>query len=145
MGFDKTAQHRRDLRRQKVAQLLVRRPRITVRQMQTALLQSGHYNPRTNEKWSRQTVQNDIEHVRGQARENMERDANEWRAIELDRLQELQKEAWDEGDRDLVLRCMKRRANLLGLDAPEKLELDGQVDVDTIDFRPPSDEPDEDS
>jgi hypothetical protein len=55
----------------------------------------------------------------------MERDANEWRAIELDRLQELQKEAWDEGDRDLVLRCMKRRASLLGLDAPEKLEHSG--------------------
>ena len=120
MSFDKTAQHRRDLRRQKVAQLLVRRPRITVRQMQTALLKSGHYNPRTDEKWSRQTVQNDIEHVREQARENMDRGANEWRAIELDRLQELQKEAWDEGDRDLVLRCMKRRAKLLGLDAPEK-------------------------
>jgi len=120
MALNKTAKDRRELRRQKVAQLLVRRPRITVRQVQKTLLKSGHYNPDTNEAWSVGTVQSDIEHVRGQARENMERDANEWRAIELDRLQELQKEAWDEGDRDLVLRCMKRRANLLGLDAPEK-------------------------
>jgi hypothetical protein len=128
MALNKTAKDRRELRRQKVAQLLVRRPRITVRQVQKALLKSGHYNPDTNEAWSIGTVQSDIEHVREHARENMERDANEWRAIELDRLQELQKEAWDEGDRDLVLRCMKRRANLLGLDAPEKQTKDLNVE-----------------
>lgn len=146
MPLNKTKAERRAQRRRRVAQLLVRRPRITVREIRRALFKDGHFNPETEEPWSVGTIQKDVEAVRKEAREEMRKSADEWRAKELRRLQQLQQEAWDEGNHKLVLRCMKRRAKMLGLDEPEQVDLttDGEQ-ITTIDFRPPSEqEPEKD-
>jgi len=135
MALNKTRKDRREQRRQKVAQILVRRPRVTVRQIRRALAKSGHTNPETEKPWSIGTVQSDIEAVREEAREQMRESADNWRAKELDKLRQLEQDAWDEGNHELVLRCMKRRADLLGLDEPDQVEMDGQLDLksDTLD------------
>jgi len=126
MALNKTKAERRAQRRRRVAQLLVRRPRITVREIRRALLKDGHYNPKTDEAWSVGTIQSDVEAVREEAREQMEKSADEWRAKELRRLRQPQQEAWYEGNRELVLRCMKRRHELLGLDEPDQHEITGE-------------------
>ena len=129
MALNKTKAERRAQRRQKVAQVLVRRPRVTVQQMRRVLAKAGHINPERDEPWSTGTVQNDIEAVREEAREQMRQDADEWRAKELDKLRQLEQDAWDEGNHDLVLKCMKRRANLLGLDEPEEVDMDASLGI----------------
>jgi len=59
--------------------------------------------------------------------ETTESKTAEWRAIELDRLDELHRAIWDKavgGDLaafDRVLKRMERRAKLLALDAPAKV------------------------
>jgi len=126
MPLNKTKAERRAQRRRRVAQLLVRRPKITVREIRRALLKDGHYNPQTDEAWSVGTIQSDVEAVREEAREQMRESADEWRAKELQKLQQLEQEAWDKGDRQMVLRCMKRRHELLGLDEPDQHEITGE-------------------
>jgi hypothetical protein len=131
MALNKTETDRREQRRQKVAQILVRRPRVTVRQIRRALAKSGHTNPKTGEPWSIGTVQSDIEVVREEAREQMRENADEWRAKELDKLRQLEQDAWGEGNHKLVLRCMKRRADLLGLDEPDQIEHEGELGLES--------------
>jgi hypothetical protein len=66
--------------------------------------------------------------------------AEQLRALELLRLDELLSSLWDTaiaGDLravDRVLKVMERRAKLLGLDAPVKVETDGAIHIKVIDL-----------
>jgi hypothetical protein len=66
--------------------------------------------------------------------------AEQLRALELLRLDELLNALWDTaiaGDLravDRVLKVMERRAKLLGLDAPVKVETDGVIHIKVIDL-----------
>jgi len=122
MALNDTQSDIRDRRRQLVAEIMVRRPRVTQRQLREALTEQGHINPETGEAWSLGTINRDVEVVREQAQERMSRSAEEWRAQELEMLQELQADAWKEGEYRTVIQVSKRRAKLLGLDEPEKIE-----------------------
>lgn len=112
----------RDRRRQLVAEIMVRRPRVTQRQVRDALTEQGHINPETGEAWSLGTINRDVEAVREQAQKRMNRSAEEWRSQELEMLRELQADAWEEGEYRTVIQVSKRRAKLLGLDEPEQID-----------------------
>lgn len=64
--------------------------------------------------------------------------ARELRALELERLDELQRSVWPEATRgglaaiDRALKIMERRARLLGLDAPARQSLETGHDVPAI-------------
>ena len=66
--------------------------------------------------------------------------AEQLRALELLRLDELLSALWDTaiaGDLkavDRVLKVMERRAKLLGLDAPFEIKTDGQIHIKVIDL-----------
>jgi hypothetical protein len=55
----------------------------------------------------------------------------QWRATELARLEAIHRAHWanalaaDKDSSEIVLKCMERRAKLLGLDAPKRLEASG--------------------
>lgn len=63
-------------------------------------------------------------------RESWEKRANDkigsWVASELADMDELEKQAWKEKRYDLVLKIKDRRAKLLGLDKPNRVELAGK-------------------
>lgn len=132
MGLNKTESDIRDQRRKLVAEIMVRRPRVTQRQIRRTLTERGHKNPETGKPWSIGTINRDVEAIRERAREKMDRDAREWRARELDMLRQLQADAWEEGDYRTVVSISKRRAKLLGLDEPEEIEATVGTDPETI-------------
>jgi len=132
MGLNKTATDIRDQRRKLVAEIMVRRPRVTQRQIREALTSKGYLNPETGNPWSIGTINRDVEAIRQRARNQMDRSAREWRARELEMLRQLQADAWDEGDYRTVVSISKRRAKLLGLDEPEELDVDMGTDPETI-------------
>lgn len=121
MRANKTRKDIRERRRQIIAQLMVRRPRVTQRQIRDALTRQGHTNPETDEPWSLGTINNDVDVIRRTARDRMRDDADTWRARELEMLRELQADAWDAEEYSTVVSISKRRAKLLGLDEPDEL------------------------
>lgn len=132
MALNKTESDIRDRRRKLVAKMMVRRPRITQRQIRQELTEKGFINPDTGEPWSIGTINRDVEAIRERARNQMDRHAREWRARELEMLRQLQADAWDEGNYRTVVSISKRRAKLLGLDEPEELDVDMGTDPETV-------------
>ena len=114
-----------DIRRQRIAAILVRRPRITQRQIYELLAgpvdRGGLRNPATGEPYSLGTINLDIEALRAEMRQRLTQDASTWIAHELDKLDAIEEAAWNEKDFATLLKAMKRRADLLGLDAPTKI------------------------
>ena len=103
-------------RRGLVAQLLLTRPSISQREIVDALAKRGH-------TWSVATICGDIAALRQEWQLRAARNVNEWIAEELAKLDLLESMAWNNKDARTVLACMKRRADLRGLDAPKRLEL----------------------
>lgn len=112
-----------DNRRRLVASLLLQRPGISQRQIVEALEKHGHINSATGEAWSLATINGDIADLRQEWQARAARNVNEWIAEELAKLDALEAIAWNNKDLRTVLACMKRRADLRGLDAPKRLEL----------------------
>lgn len=114
-----------DLRRQRIAAILVRRPRITQRQIHQLLASDPHKgglrNPETNEPYSLATINKDVKWLRAQIKKRARQDTDAWVAAELDKLDAIEEAAWNEKDFATILKAMKRRADLLGLDAPSKI------------------------
>lgn len=79
------------------------------------------------------TIVLDVKAVMKELQKDQLREAADYKALELDRLETLQAVMWndaengDQGAVDRVLRIMERRAKLLGLDAPTKTELSGDA------------------
>jgi orotate phosphoribosyltransferase-like protein len=79
------------------------------------------------------TIVLDVKAVLNQLAKEQQKEAADYKALELDRLETLQIKMWelaekgDHGAVDRVLRIMERRARLLGLDAPTKTEISGEA------------------
>jgi orotate phosphoribosyltransferase-like protein len=84
-------------------------------------------------KVSPATIVLDIKAVMKELVKDQQKEAAEYKNLELDRLETLQAGIWDfaiNGDAvaiDKVIKIMERRAKLLGLDAPAKTELSGDA------------------
>ena len=118
-------------RRQLVASLLARNPRITRRQLQGALAkppeEGGMLNPRTHKPYSLATIHGDVLAVKADWLELQNRDATTWLQRELVTYEELQFQAWRDGDLAEVRRVSEARRKLLGLDAPVESKVDSDV------------------
>lgn len=136
MGLNTTQKDRIEERRQLIAKLRVRRPRITVRQIRDLLYRRAEpgvgYNPDTGEPWSIGTIQSDIEAIRDKIREDYDRSTAELRNRELELLDELQFQALDNGDITEARRISESRRKLLGLDEPEDINVQGETVVKVV-------------
>jgi membrane peptidoglycan carboxypeptidase len=114
-----------DRRRQLVASLMVRNPRISRRQITEVLArperEGGMRNPTTKKPWSLATIQKDVQFILEEWREARLASADEWIAQELATYEELQIQAWRNNDLAEVRRVSVERRKLLGLDAPTKI------------------------
>lgn len=113
-----------DYRQTLIAQILIERPSATQRQIQKALGEQM-LNPETGKPHSLGTINNDIKAVRKGWQAKAERDYGEWVTDELAKLDRIEGKAWTNADYGLILKCMNRRAALLGLDKPAKHEHSG--------------------
>lgn len=104
---------------------------FTVRQIADGLAKVGMINPDTGEAYTHVTVQHDITALRRQmmARTNKQLDA--YRADHLIKTQQLYADALKAGNFGAALGALKRQAELLGLDAPQRVEIDVRV-MDTL-------------
>lgn len=109
-----------EYRRKLVAGLLVRRPNIQQRDIMDAVGKQV-LNPQTDRPYSLGTINNDIQAIRAGWRERAGLDYDEWVAEQIATLDEVETEAWLSKNFELVLKCMDRRAKLLGLDKPQQL------------------------
>lgn len=119
-------------RRTLIASLLVRNPRITRRQLHEMLArpmsQGGLRNPDTGEPYSLGTIQNDVDEIRAEWERKRLQSTSEWVARELAVYEELEMQAWRDGDLAEVRRVSEARRKLLGLDAPSKQQITGADD-----------------
>jgi len=113
-----------EYRRRLVAAALIEHPNVTQRQLQEQIGKAV-LNPETDEPYSLGTINNDIRAIRDGWREKANDDYDDWIAGELAKLDRLEEAGWRINDYDLVLKCMSRRAKLLGLDKPQRLSHEG--------------------
>jgi transposase len=97
------------LRRELVSRL--RAQKLTVREI-TKRLEEGTPPMAV----SMATVSRDLKILRREWVKRSHESAEFWISEELSDLEQVEREAWNQGDLDVVLRCKKRRAELLGLD-----------------------------
>lgn len=114
-----------EYRRQLVTQALIERPSATQRQIQEAIGKTL-LNNETGEPYSLGTINNDIKVVRQGWRDKATGNYGDWVAGELAKLDRLEEKAWAIASYDLILKCMQRRAKLLGLDQPQRLAHEGK-------------------
>ncbi len=83
-------------------------------------------------------VGQDLRRALKQVESDLETEAKDMLRMELRRLNKLQRAMWhkamngDESAVDRVLKVMERRANYLGLDEPEELDLTASTDTETV-------------
>lgn len=115
----------REQRRSLVSSLLARNPRVTQRQIQALLAKptdsGGLRNPNTGEAYSLGTINGDVAAIRQGWRERRQSSADEWITRTLATYEEIEIQAWRDGDLARVESIANSRAKLLGLNAPSKI------------------------
>lgn len=124
---ERTVAHR-DLiaeRRQLVARLRLRH--VTERDIVAALAREGKVNPITGAPWSPYTIHMDCVALRTAWQQDAAAATEEHQAALLAELREARREAWQAKALELVLRGIKQEADLLGLNAPQQVDLTVRV------------------
>ncbi len=125
-----------DRRRAMIAELIVKRPGITMRQIEawlgTLVEKKNEFgevigaaprlmNPETEKPFSLTTVKDDIDYIREQWRKATAQASSEWLAQQLAALSEAEAIAWRKGNTAEVRNIWTQRNKILGLDAPIKI------------------------
>ncbi len=88
--------------------------------------------------WDKRYAWNDFDRALDKVQDEVKERARTVREMELRRLRRMQRGLWQKavsGDTDAVrtvVRLMKRRANLLGLDEPDELDVTAGAEADTL-------------
>ena len=114
-----------EARRSKVAFWLVRH--LTIREIVDAMSKQGERNPATQEPWSRDPVQKDILWLREQWRKQATDRTDKAQGVVLAQIREVQHQAWLKSDYPLVLRAVEDEREMLGLDAPTKIDIEHTI------------------
>lgn len=114
-----------EARRARVAELRLRR--FSTRAIAAQLADEQILNPETEEPWSHVTVAEDLKALTAQWRRDALGDTAPIKAELWAELREVRRQAWEAKDWPTVLRALKQEAELLGLDAPLKVDLEAHV------------------
>lgn len=104
-----------------VSRLLLRG--LTQREIQDALSQDPKMLNGRGQPWSLATVNRDVKAVKLAWQRQYATDYQHHAARMLSEYREVRREAWRQGDLDLVMKCCQMECKLLGLDEPEKLAI----------------------
>lgn len=92
----------------------------------------GFMNPDTNKPWARSTVCLDIKAITQEWRNEAAADVADHKARQLGEIQAIKSKAWELVDLQILIRALKREADLLGLDEPRKVEIGVMFSQDTL-------------
>lgn len=121
MPLSKARQDAIEARRARVAQL--RLQRLTERAIAAKLEAEGIINPGTGRPWTCVTVHDDLVALSERWQAEALADTKPIKAELWAELREVRRQAWESGDLTTVLRALKQEAELLGVDAPTKIDL----------------------
>jgi|SRR5581483_1753264 len=110
-----------DHRRARVAHHRLRR--LSVREIAAELEREGLRNPETGEPWTWVTVHRDCQALARRWQREALADTAPLKAELWAELRAVRRQAWTDGDLATVLRALKQEAELLGLDAPVKVDV----------------------
>jgi hypothetical protein len=113
----------RDERRRRVEYLKIRG--LTNREIVKALEEEGYMNPGTMQPYGRDAINKDVLWLRGEWAKRHEKVIKKHISRQLAEIHELKRAAWAADDFAEVRHCLKREAELLGLDAPRERRLAG--------------------
>ncbi len=108
--------HRREL----VSRLRVRG--LSLREI-VAALGREIINPKSGQPFTLITIQEDCKALDRQWLEHTAASTEEHKATVYARLQEIQRQGWQDKDMNIVLRALKQECDLLGLDAPAQYDI----------------------
>ena len=111
-----------DQRRTLVSRLRLRG--ASQREIVSMLQREGLVNHETGKPWSLATVNRDIDAIRKEWQREYAATYDEHISEMRSQIREVRREAWRQGDLELVLRCCAQEAKLLGLDKPDRLIVD---------------------
>ena len=109
-------------RRTMVSGLLLRG--LTQREIQTALAGKGGVLNGDNKPWSIATVNRDVQAVKLAWQREYASDYNTHVARMLAEYREVRRQAWRDKDLGTVLKCCVLECKLIGLDRPDRLEIE---------------------
>ena len=127
MILNKSRAIRIDQRRNLVASLLLRNPKITQREICSNLASKGFVNPDRNEPYSLGTINSDVKELQDEWRVDAQTDIAEWKAVQLEQINEVIRQAWKDRDLQTVLRAIKMQSDIIGTNAPIKTEHSGEI------------------
>lgn len=107
-------------RRRRVAAFRLRG--LTQREIVSALDQSGYRNPNTGKPYALMTINADLQAIREEWHEEAVQDISVHIAAVQAEIREVRRRAWAAQDLELVLKGLKQERDLLGLDAPKKID-----------------------
>lgn len=110
-----------DARRRQVASLVLRG--LTQREVEEALKRQRFLNPFTHKAFSLGTINGDIKALQEQWRQEAQADIETHQARIWAELQEVKRAAWGKKDLRSVLQALKQETELLGVNAPQGLDL----------------------
>lgn len=113
-----------DLRRERVSRLILRG--FTQREIAVALSEDENYrvlNPSSGKAFSLGTINGDIKALKESWQRGAMRTYEDYLAENLAKLDELERTAWAQNELNIVLSVIDKRAKLLGLDAPQRIQV----------------------
>jgi len=124
-----------ELRRERVARLLLRN--LTQREIVLALAEDENYrvlNPQTGAPFSLGTINKDIQTLKQVWQTRAFRTYDEYLSENLAKLDEVERQAWATGNLPVVLAVIEKRSRLIGLDAPQKVEVESRWQNEVIEL-----------
>lgn len=104
--------------------------RLSVREIAERLAVDGLRNPTTSQPWDHATVHRDCRALALEWRRDALADTARRTGEVLAELREVRRQAWAAGDLNVVLRALKQEAELLGLDAPTRVDFTALIRLD---------------
>lgn len=108
-------------RRRRVAAFRLRG--LTQREIVAALAQTGYVNPKTDKPYDLTTINRDLQAIREEWHSEAVADIEQHIATMLAEIREVRRRAWAAQDLDTVLKALKQERDLLGLDAPKRVDI----------------------
>lgn len=105
---------------------------MTVREIMAALPKQGIINPKTGEPYTHQTVQNDIEALRQEWRENAAVPTKEHQDRQLAEIQAVKRQAFLDRDGRLALSAIDQEMKLLGTAAPKEMKVNVNINYEVV-------------
>jgi hypothetical protein len=115
----------------------------TLDEITQQLQDAGVVNPRSGKPWSRSVIHKDLTDAAAAWKADVQQATEDLQSRILAEIREVRRRAWNKDDLKTVLASIKQERDLLGLDAPTRVQIDYDMmiqqvlsDLETLDIAP---------